>query len=118
MKKPGVTVMIFGLLANLFSCGAAPKADLPALVKSGALVVDVRTPREFSGGAVKGAVNIPYEVISGKIGSVETDKNRAIILYCLSGARSGAAKKSLERIGYTNVINAGRFSKVRKLLGQ
>lgn len=27
-------------------------------------------------------------------------------------------KKSLEQIGYTQVVNAGGFSKVRKLLGQ
>ncbi len=59
VKKLGVSVMIFGLLANLFSCGAAQKADLPALVQNGALVIDVRTPGEFSGGAVKGTINIP-----------------------------------------------------------
>jgi len=110
--------MAFGFLANLFSCGAAQKDDILALVQGGALVIDVRTPGEFSGGAIKGAINIPYDVIAGKIGNIETDKNRAIIVYCHSGARSGAAKKSLERIGYTQVINAGGFSKVRKILGQ
>jgi len=110
--------MIFGLLANLFSCGAAGKADIRALVQSGALVIDVRTPGEFSGGAIKGAVNIPHDVIDREIGKVETNKNRAIIVYCRSGSRSGAAKKSLEQIGYTQVVNAGAFSKVRKILGQ
>lgn len=110
--------MILGLFANLFSCGAAEKADLPALVKNGALVIDVRTPGEFSGGAVKGAVNIPYDQIAAKIGNVETDKDRPIIVYCLSGSRSAVAKKSLERAGYTQVVNGGSFSKVRKLLGQ
>ena len=105
--------MIFGFLANLFSCGAAEKVDLPSLVKDGALVIDVRTPGEFSGGAVKGAINIPYDEIVRKIGNVEPDKSRTIIVYCQSGSRSGAAKKSLERIGYTQVVNGGGFSKVR-----
>jgi phage shock protein E len=116
--KLGAAVMIFGFLANLFSCGAAEKVDLPALVQGGALVIDVRTPGKFSGGAIKGAINIPYDAIDGKVGGVESDKDRPIIVYCLSGARSGAAKKSLERAGYTKVVNAGGFSKVRKILGQ
>lgn len=110
--------MIFGFLTHLFSGGKAQKADIPAWVQSGALVIDVRTPGEFSSGAINGAVNIPYDVITAKIGRIESDKNRAIILYCHSGARAFVAKKSLERAGYTQVINAGRFSKVRKLLGQ
>jgi phage shock protein E len=118
IMKMGATVMIFGFLANLFSCGAAEKVDLPELVQSGALVIDVRTPGEFSGGAVKGALNIPYDEIARKISNVESDKSRPIIVYCRSGARSGAAKKSLDRAGYTQVVNGGGFSKVRKLLGQ
>jgi len=116
ISKLGVTVMVFGFLANLFLCGAAEKIDLPALIQSGALVIDVRTPGEFSGGAIKGALNIPYDEIIQKIGNLETDKSRTIIVYCHSGARSRAAKKSLERIGYTQVVNAGAFSKVRILL--
>ncbi len=106
--------MIFEFLSNLFSCGAAEKADIPALVQNGALMIDVRTPTEFSSGAIQGAVNIPYD----EIGRVNVDKNQSIIVYCQSGARSAVAKKSLERAGYTQVVNAGGFSKVRKLLGQ
>jgi phage shock protein E len=116
--KLGVTIMIFGFLANLFSCGAAEKVDIPALVQSGALVIDVRTPAEFSGGAIQGAVNIPHDEITARIGQVEADKSRPIIVYCRSGARSAVAKKSLEQAGYTQVVNGGGFSKVQKLLGQ
>lgn len=110
--------MIFGFLANLFSCGAAEKVGIPALVQSGALVIDVRTPAEFSGGAIQGAVNIPHDEIAARIGQVEADKSRPIIVYCRSGARSAVAKKSLEQAGYTQVVNGGGFSKVQKLLGQ
>lgn len=110
--------MIFGLLANLFSCGAAEKTDLAALVQGGALVIDVRTPGEFSGGAIQGAVNIPYDEIAAKIGRVEADKNRSIIVYCHSGARSAVARKSLEQAGYTQVVDGGGFSKVWKILNK
>lgn len=110
--------MVFGFLANLFFPGTKGKSDIPALVQGGALVIDVRTAGEFSGGSIKGAVNMPYDEISVKIGRVETDKNRTIIVYCQSGGRSAAAKKSLEKIGYTQIINGGGFSDLSKLLDQ
>lgn len=110
--------MIFGFLSNLFSCNGADKVDLPALVSNGALVIDVRTPGEFASGAIDGAINIPYDQIAGRIGGVEPDTNRVIIVYCRSGARSDAARKSLEKVGYKHVINAGGFSKVRKILNK
>lgn len=116
--KLGATIMAIGFLANLFSSGKAGKSDIPALVQSGAMVIDVRTADEFSGGAIKGAVNIPYDEIAVKIGRVETDKNRTIIIYCQSGGRSAAAKQSLEKIGYTQIVNGGGFSDMRKSLGQ
>lgn len=116
--KLGAIVMIFGFLANLFSCGAMEKADIPALVQNGALVIDVRTPGEFSGGAIKGAVNIPYDEIAAKIGQVEADKSRPIIVYCRSGARAGVARKSLIQLGYTQVVNGGGISRMRELLGE
>lgn len=108
--------MIFRLLTNLFSCNGADKIDLPALVSNGALVIDVRTPGEFASGAIEGAINIPYDQIAGRIGGVEPDTNRVIIVYCRSGARSDAAMKSLEQIGYTQVVNAGGFSKFWEIL--
>ena len=95
--------MAFGFLANLFSCGAAEKTDVPALVQSGALVIDVRTASEFSGGAIKGAINIPYDEIAARIGKVEPNKNRTIIVYCQSGGRATAA----EKISGTDRLYAG-----------
>jgi phage shock protein E len=67
------------------------------------LIIDVRTAGEFSGGSIKSAINIPYDEIAGKIGRIETGKTRPIIVYCRSGGRAAAAKKSLEQIGYTQV---------------
>jgi len=110
--------MVFGFLANLFSCSAADKIDITALVQSGALIIDVRTAGEFSDGAIKSAINIPHDEIAGKIGQIEADKARTIIVYCRSGGRAAAAKKSLEQIGYTQVVNGGGFTDLRKLLGQ
>jgi len=117
--KLGRVVVIMGILTNLlFGGGTDNKINIPALVKNGALVIDVRTTDEFSGGHIEGAIHIPYHVISQEIGKHEIDKAKPIIVYCKSGARSAAARKSLEHAGYTNVINGGSLHQMRKLLDQ
>ncbi|MBW1848175.1 MAG: rhodanese-like domain-containing protein [Deltaproteobacteria bacterium] len=78
------------------------------------LWIDVRTKEEFQSGHVKGAINIPYDQIGKFIGRVADEKDERIILYCRSGRRSGIAKKTLEKSGYTNVINEGGYSAALK----
>ncbi|RKX46044.1 MAG: rhodanese-like domain-containing protein [Verrucomicrobia bacterium] len=87
-------------------------------MKDGALVIDTRSPGEFSHGHIEGALNIPYNAIAGKIGAHTKNKSTQIIVYCHSGARSGAAKRSLGGAGYTNVVNGGSLHRMRKILGQ
>ena len=112
-------VAVAGILAKLLLGGRVDKnADVPALVASGALLVDVRTPGEFSGGHIKGALNIPVGSITAGIEKKAKDKSKPIIVYCHSGARSGSAKKALIRAGHTNVVNGGSLHRMRGILGQ
>jgi len=105
------------ILGNLILRGGADKGlDLAALVKDGALVIDTRTPAEFAGGHIEGALNIPYDTIAAAIGNYEQNKARSIIVYCHSGARSAAAKKALEHAGYTHVVNGGGLHHMKHAL--
>jgi phage shock protein E len=74
-------------------------------IKAGAQVVDVRTPEEFRDGSYPGAVNIPVNELARRMS--ELKKDRAVVLYCASGARSGMAARMLKQAGYTEVLNAG-----------
>jgi rhodanese-related sulfurtransferase len=87
---------MLNLLKNIFS--AAPQADYAALVKSGALIIDVRTPGEFNSGHIKGSINIPLDDIRNKTEELKK-KNKVIITCCRSGNRSGMAKSMLESAG-------------------
>lgn len=108
---------MMGFFASfLFGDGLDNEADIPALIRGGALVIDVRSPGEFSGGHIEGAVNIPYDVISSEIGKLLRNKDKAVVLYCHSGARAAAAKKSLVQAGYTHVVNAFTLRHMRKIL--
>lgn len=72
------------------------------------LVVDVRSPGEFMGGAYPDAVNIPLDdIMAGQIEEMGSNLNREIIVYCASGARSAYAQQVLAQRGYTNVKNGG-----------
>jgi phage shock protein E len=75
-------------------------------IKAGALVVDVRTEDEFADEAFPGAVNIPVGELQARMKELEP-KDRPLVLYCASGARSALAARILKAAGWTDVINAG-----------
>jgi NADPH-dependent 2,4-dienoyl-CoA reductase/sulfur reductase-like enzyme/rhodanese-related sulfurtransferase len=73
----------------------------------GPLIVDTRTPMEFQMGAVPGAINVSLDDIMQGSFDFGSDKNREIIVYCASGARSAYAQQILMQQGYNNVRNGG-----------
>jgi phage shock protein E len=76
-------------------------------------IIDVRTAKEYDGGHLETAVNIPYTEIGEKIADHVKNKEAKITVYCRSGRRSGIAKKTLDGMGYTNVTNAGAYTTLR-----
>lgn len=74
-------------------------------IKAGAMIVDVRTPGEFSRGAYPGAVNVPVQALSNLL--CEIPRDRPVVVYCASGSRSGFAVRMLKRAGYAEVVNGG-----------
>ena len=74
--------------------------------------IDVRTGVEHSMGYLEGSVNIPHGDIAEKIISITEDKSAEIHLYCRSGGRAGKAKRVLESLGYSNVINEGGYTQL------
>ena len=92
---------------------AAP-AEAWAAIRSGALLVDVRTQAEYDQGHLEGALLIPHGQIAARVTELGEDKSRAIVLYCRSGNRSSQAKQALEELGYTNVMNAGGYERLKQ----
>ncbi|MEI2750945.1 MAG: rhodanese-like domain-containing protein [Ferruginibacter sp.] len=87
---------MFGILKKLIQ--SAPAADYKALVKSGALIIDVRTPGEYREGHIKGSVNIPLDQVKSRINELKKS-NKPIITCCRSGSRSGMAKSLITASG-------------------
>lgn len=76
------------------------------LVAQGALLVDVRTPGEFRGGHIEGAINVPLQELGGRLGELGA-KDRAVVVYCQSGMRSRGAQETLVSKGFSQVYNLG-----------
>ncbi len=74
------------------------------------LVIDVRTPGEFRSGAFPNALNIPLDDIMAGNLNLGENREREIIVYCATGARSAYAQQVLMRHGFTNVKNGGGIS--------
>src|SRR5690606_11444044 len=78
----------------------------------GAVVLDVREPAEYEQGAIPGALHIPRGTLESSIESRVPDRDTPLIVHCASGVRSAFAAKTLEELGYTNVVSvAGGFNK-------
>jgi phage shock protein E len=82
----------------------------------GTLVLDVRSPAEFAGGAVQGALNLPLAGLALRIGELVPVRDAPIALYCASGARSAMGCQLLQRLGYTNAVNLGGVAQAAGLL--
>ena len=93
------------ILKRALGGGKVASSIVKQKLDSGATVVDVRTPDEFRDGAYPGAKNIPLGELGRRLGEIPKDK--PVVLYCASGARSSSAARAMKQAGYTDVINAG-----------
>jgi adenylyltransferase/sulfurtransferase len=67
------------------------------------LLLDVRTPQEWSICRLDGATHVPLGELTGRVG--EIDSEREIVVYCRSGQRSAMAVGFLLNQGYRRVRN-------------
>jgi molybdopterin/thiamine biosynthesis adenylyltransferase/rhodanese-related sulfurtransferase len=75
-------------------------------------LLDVREPEEYEQGAVPGAVHLPRGNLEFSVEGRLPDKNAPIAVYCAGGVRSAFATKTLQDIGYTDVVSIiGGFNK-------
>ncbi|MDB2586562.1 rhodanese-like domain-containing protein [Flavobacteriaceae bacterium] len=70
------------------------------------VLVDVRTPEEYSEGFIEGAINIDYFNQQSFIKQISAlDKKEPVYLYCRSGNRSMKAARQLVSLGFENVYD-------------
>lgn len=66
-------------------------------------VIDVRTPGEYAGGHVPGAINIPHMSVVSRKGELATDKE--LVFICQMGQRSALACEFAAALGFGDLYN-------------
>lgn len=107
---------LFFALISLGACAqstqSAVRTDLnveevSTLIKSEkeVVLIDVRTPDEFNGGHIKGALHMNIYDADFEARLKELDRDKEYVIYCRSGGRSGKASDKMENLGFTNIHN-------------
>ncbi len=103
------TVLILAFLYLKMSAVRVPGSEARERVAAGALLLDVRTANEFSGGHIEGAINIPVQELPRRLDELGNDKAREVVVYCQSGGRSAIAKRILQSNGFESIYDLGRI---------
>lgn len=82
--------------------------------KKGTLL-DVRSTMEFEGEHIEGAINIPLDVVESRIKEI-AQLPKPIVVYCLSGGRSGVATSILQQNGINESYNGGGIFTLNNIL--
>lgn len=102
-------------MGGILSSNSSDDDVLSALQRPNRLVVDCRSPGEFSAGdAFAGAVNIPVDSTERRLKDFG-DKDRTIITYCAAGARSCRAADVLKSNGFINVFSTSNANHLREI---
>ena len=106
----GVVALVLALRTFFANRSGLSKEEIKALMDQGAMILDVRTPGEFSRGHAPGSRNVPLYRLPSQMKAL--DRSKPILVCCASGARSAAAKAMLDEAGFTQVRNAGSWQRV------
>ncbi len=106
-----LALAIFGVFVTFKLWGLKRKAlsepEARALAERGAVLVDVRTPQEYSVGHLPEALNLPVDRVVDGAAEAKLERHTPLVLYCASGTRSALAARKLRAAGYKEVVDIG-----------
>ncbi len=107
MKK--IIVYVFILVASLANAqdiqNISTENLLATIQKEKVQLIDVRTPGEYAGGYIAGAININVNDKDFENQLSSLDPNAPTYIYCLSGGRSANAAKIMAKNNFKTIYN-------------
>ncbi len=101
-----VAMLIYSYVGDRLSGFKSVNTDeATRLFNDGAFLLDVRGTNEYKEGFIGDAVNVTVSELGTRLNVLPKDKEKPILIYCLSGARSAKAASVLVKEGYKNVFN-------------
>jgi phage shock protein E len=106
-------VMAAAVLLAVAACGGAdskvletvPAGDAAEILGSdpGVVLLDIRTPEEFTAGNIAGSVNIDFYAADFRSRIEALDRDATYVVYCRSGNRSDSAMDLFDELGFSSV---------------
>ena len=101
-----IAMLIYSYLADrLAGFKSVNEGEATRLFNDGAFLLDVRASNEYKEGFIGEAKNVSIADLKDRLNLLPKDKNKPILVYCLSGVRSSKAASILVKEGYTSVYN-------------
>jgi rhodanese-related sulfurtransferase len=82
---------------------AAQAARLVAT--NGAVILDIRTPKEHAAGHLRGATNVDFYAKDFASQLKGLDRRRTYLVHCASGGRSAKSLATFKELGFTSVVH-------------
>ena len=101
-----LTALIWNLVADPGGKNAVDPLTATAMINhEDALVLDVRSMKEFKDGHIVNSINIPLNGLGNNLKQMEKHRDKPVVTVCRSGSRSGSACSVLRKHGFENVKN-------------
>jgi len=84
---------------------AVGPTDAVLLANQGALMLDVRNDEQFAEGHIIDARHVRGSDLESSVDSLKKYKEKAVVVYCDTGATSAAAMRLLKSKGFSKVVN-------------
>ena len=101
-----LTALIWNLIADPGGKNAVDPLAATAMINhDDAVVLDVRSMKEFQDGHIVNSINIPLNGLGNNLKQMEKHRDKPVVIVCRSGSRSGSACSVLRKNGFENVKN-------------
>lgn len=100
-----------GIFDFLFKNSVQSIADY---ISNGAIILDVRTQREYDSGAISGSKHIPLQDLHNHVKALK-GLNKPFVVCCASGVRSAKATKFLN-LNNIEAINGGGWESLNRII--
>jgi len=107
-------LLVFGVTLGVAACSTPSE---PVGLAEGTVIIDVRTPGEFAGGHLEGALNIDVQSPDFAAQVSQLDPTEDYFIYCRSGHRSGQAISQMSNMGFTSMVNGGSVEQASNYSG-
>ncbi len=103
-----LTIVVIFFISNRIYRHYTIDKGLGREILKGAIILDVRTDKEYKNGHIDGSINISLGKIKERY--IELDSSKTYITYCSHGIRSVEVKNILKDNGFQKVFNGGGMS--------